>query len=333
METDLVPRSGYDIKTVKITNLSRGHKPADFVHNLETLKNVATAITESKRIIRDYKPDVAVGTGGYVCYPVLKAASELHIPTAVHESNAVPGLTTKLLENSVDAIMVGFEGSRENYRRPNRVVVTGTPVRRDFLREDRDTAQRELGMDLDRLLVVSVWGSLGAEHMNAVMTDFIARACKEPFFDIVHSAGKSGYAGMVEKLSETAPGHREKGMDVREYIYDMPRLMAAADLVLCRAGASTLAELTAMGKPAILVPSPNVTNNHQERNARVLEEAGGAKVLLESQFDADTLYETVSELLRSPQQLKEMSECMRAQGATDATDRIAELILGLAEKK
>lgn len=330
METDLVPRAGYKIETVKITGVRRGLNPSDIVHNLKTLKYVAEAASSSRRIIRKFKPDVAVGTGGYVCYPVLKAASELGIPTAVHESNAVPGLTTKMLENVVDSVMVGFEESRKNYKRPERVAVTGTPVLDAFLREDRDTAQRELGMDLDRLLLVSVWGSLGAAHMNGIMTEFITRAKDRPFFDLVHSAGRGGYKGMTEALDRDCPGYRERGMDVREYIYDMPRVMAAADLVLCRAGASTLAELTAMGKPAILVPSPNVTDNHQERNARVLERAGGAIVLLESEFTAETLFETVADLLSHPERLREMAENTRALGVTDATERIADIVLGLA---
>lgn len=332
METDLVPRAGYEIKTVRITNIHRSLRPAEIAHNLRTLKNIATSTAESKRIIREFGPDVAIGTGGYVCYPVLKAASELGIPTAVHESNAVPGLTTKMLESAVDVIMVGFEESRENYHHPDRVRVTGTPVRADFLNPDKTAAKRALGIPADRPLVASVWGSLGAAHMNEIMTDFIERACANPFFSVIHSAGKAGYTRMSEALAKDAPDCRSVGMDVRDYIYDMPRVMAAADLVLCRAGASTLAELTAMGKPAILVPSPNVTNNHQEKNARVLEKAGGAKVLLESEFTADSLLGIVSELLHRPEQLREMETNMRALGVSDATERITDIILELAAK-
>lgn len=330
METDLVPRAGYDIRTVRITNIHRSLKPAELLHNLETLKNVAQSTAESRRIIRDFGPDVAVGTGGYVCYPVLKAASELGVPTAVHESNAVPGLTTKMLEGAVSAIMVGFEDSRANYKHPDRVVVTGTPVRGEFLRLDRASARRALGLPSDRPLVASVWGSLGAEHMNAVMTELIVRACAEPSFELIHSAGKAGYAAMSEALERERPDYRRCGMDVRDYIYDMPRVMAAADLVLCRSGASTLAELTAMGKPAVLVPSPNVTNHHQEKNARVLEQAGGARVLLEGEFTADTLLGLVSELLSSPETLADMGARMRSLGVPDATERMADLVLDLA---
>ena len=330
METDLVPRAGYEIRTVRITNIHRGFSMEDIRHNLTTIKNVVTSTGEAKKILREFRPDVAVGTGGYVCFPVLRAAHELGIPTAVHESNAVPGLTTKMLEGSVDSIMVGFEESRANYRHPERVVVTGTPVRGEFLHADKQAARRALGLPADKPLVASVWGSLGAGHMNESMTDFIVRACANPFFGIIHSTGKAWYEKMTEKLSSEKPGYEKLGMDVREYIYDMPLVMAAADLVMCRAGASTLAELTAMGKPAVLIPSPNVTNNHQEKNARVLAEAGGARLLLEPDFTADSLLGLVSELLHHPEQLDEMSVRMSALGLPDATDRIADIVLGLA---
>lgn len=332
METDLVPRAGYEIETVRITNIHRGFSMEDIKHNLATLRNVVTSTGEAKRIIREFEPDAAVGTGGYVCYPVLRAAHEMGIPTAVHESNAVPGLTTKMLEGKVDAIMVGFEESRANYRHPERVAVTGTPVRGEFLRANKAGAKRALGLPEDKPLVTSVWGSLGAGHMNEIMTDFIVRACANPFFGVIHSTGKAWYKKMTETLEKEKPGYEKLGMDVREYIYDMPTVMAAADLVLCRAGASTLAELTAMGKPAVLIPSPNVTNNHQEKNARVLAESGGAKLLLEPDFTADSLLGLVSELLHHPEQLEEMSEKMRSMGVADATDRITEIVLDLASQ-
>ena len=329
METDLVPREGYGIKTVHITNISRGRSVQAVLHNIATVKNVVAATQEAKRIIRDFRPDAAIGTGGYVCYPVLKAAHDLGIPTAVHESNAVPGLTTKMLAGSVDAVMVGFEESRAFYPHPEKVVVTGTPVRGAFTKCSRREARAELGLPLDKPLVVSVWGSLGAERMNGIMTDLIALAGKNAGFSLIHSAGSGGYAGMKEKLAEAAPGCEKYGIDVREYIYDMPRVMAAADLILCRSGASTLAELTYMGKPAVLVPSPNVTNNHQEKNARVIEKAGGAKVLLEGGLDAPLLLETVKTLLADPEGMKEMSESMKSLAVPDAAEKITEIVLGL----
>lgn len=334
METDLVPRAGYDILTVEVTNLHRSLKPSEIAYNIKSLSNVVSATRAAKKIVQDFQPDVAIGTGGYVCYPVLKAAAQLGVPTVVHESNAVPGLTTKMLADVVDRIMVGFEESRQHYSDPGRVAVTGTPVRGAFSACPKAEAKARLGLPVDKPLVVSVWGSLGARYMNETMTDVIALACAESAFTLIHSAGKLGYERMAAALAEKcSKDPKTCGMDVRPYIYDMPLVMDAADLVLCRAGASTLAELTCIGKPAILVPSPNVTNNHQERNARVLERAGGARVLLEGEFTAETLYAAVCELLNDPRQLSEMGANMKAAGVPDATERIAETILELAAEK
>ena len=327
METELVPREGYKIREIEITNISREHSLHGVAHNINTLKNVAVSTEKAKRIIREFRPDAVIGTGGYVCFPVLTAAAKLHIPTLVHESNALPGLTTKMLAEKVDRVMVGFEDSREHYAKPEKVTVTGTPVRGSFSRYTKETAKKELGIPNDKPLVVSVWGSLGAGHMNAVMAELIPMMKNDQSFRLVHAAGGKYYDELCEKLKVSAPDHEAFGADVRRYIYDMPRVMAAADLVLCRAGASSLAELTYLGKPAIIIPSPNVTNNHQEKNARVLERAGGAKVLLEGEFDARSLYAEINALLSDGQKLDSMREAMLSLSVPDATDRICGIIL------
>ena len=327
METELVPREGYQIREIDITNLSRSLSIEGFAHNVKTVKNVAVSIEKAKRIMKELRPDAVIGTGGYVCYPVLTAAAHLCIPTLIHESNAVPGLTTKLLSRHVDRIMVGFEDSRSEYPDPDRVYATGTPVRGSFSMYTKEMAKKQLGIPNDKPLVVSVWGSLGAAHMNAVMTELIPRMKDGAGFRLIHAAGKEYYDKVCDTLSRSAPDCAAFGADVRKYIYDMPRVMAAADLVLCRAGASSLAELTYMGKPAIIVPSPNVTNHHQEKNARVLEKAGGARVLLEGEFDAESLFGLICELLGDKQQLESMKKAMLSLAVPDATDRICELIM------
>lgn len=330
METDLVPRAGYEIKTVDVSSFRRSLSPSALAFNVGSLKKALTSTREAKRIVKAFHPDIAVGTGGYVCYPVLKAASSLSIPTLVHESNAVPGLTTKMLQDDVDRILVGFEESRKHYGDPTKVIVTGTPVRGAFTASTKEAAKRQLGLPVDMPLVVSVWGSLGAQFMNGVMTDFIRLAAPNAGFRLIHAAGKNRYDGVAEKLQDLDLA--EAGMDVRPYIYDMPVVMAAADLVLCRAGASTLAELTLLGKPAILVPSPNVTNNHQEKNARVLEHVGGAKVMLEGAFTAESLLQEVRALLADEKTLAAMSANMKTAGVTDATERITQMVFQMAKE-
>lgn len=332
MEMELVPREGYDILPLKITNISRGKSLAAIKHNIETLKNVLVSTKDAKKIIRDFKPDAVIGTGGYVCYPVLKAASDLNIPTAIHESNAVPGLTTKLLSGHVDRVMVGFEESKNAYGAVGSVTVTGTPVRGEFGGISKEAAKAELGLDPNKPLVLSVWGSLGAEHMNQIISEMLPLMLGQREFSLIHSAGKRYYSQLMERLNEPDRLLKNSSTDIREYIYDMPRVMAAADLILCRAGASTISELTFLGKPTVFVPSPNVTNNHQEKNARVLESAGGAKVLLEGEFDAQGLLDTVKALLNDPDALDEMSRAMSSLAVRDATDKICGVILDMINK-
>ncbi len=330
METELVPREGYELKTVRVSGFQRSLRPKQMMRNAQAVGRLFSSTARAKRYLRDFRPDVAVGTGGYVCYPVLKAASDLGIPTAVHESNALPGLTTRMLEKSVDRILVGFEESRSFYRRPDKVEVTGTPVRVDFRDSDKIKARRELGLSEDRPLVMAVFGSLGAEYMNRAMAGFIRSMGNEPPFRLIYATGKQYYDAVCGQIR--AEGLNGPDVDVREYIYDMPKVMTAADVIICRSGASTISELTYLGKPAVIVPSPNVVNNHQEKNARVLEGAGAAKVLLEGAFNGAGLYKTVAGLLNDKKTIEQMSESSRRLGVRDATDRIASIVLGLAQK-
>lgn len=326
MENRLVPKEGYEIRSVNITNFHRSLAPADIAHNLGTVYNMVRSKGQAARILNDFKPDLVVGTGGYASYPVVKEAARRGIPTAVHESNAVPGLTTKALSQVVDRVMVGFEESRAHYSHPERVVVTGTPVRGDFFRYTRQEAREKLGFDDQRPLLLSYWGSLGAEVMNRRMVDFIAKECYEgaPFRHI-HGAGRD-YSWMKEELARKGLKLEGTGVEVREYIYDMPLVMAAADVVLCRAGASTISELTALAKPSILVPSPNVTANHQEKNARLLADQGGAVLLLERNCVGDTLYDSACNLLRDPARRSKMERSLSAGAIPDAGEKIYETL-------
>ncbi|MBM6869400.1 undecaprenyldiphospho-muramoylpentapeptide beta-N-acetylglucosaminyltransferase [Pseudoflavonifractor phocaeensis] len=330
METRLVPKEGYDIQTVTITNFRRSLLPEDIVHNMRTLVNMRKSKKQSEAILDQFRPDLAVGTGGYASYPIISAAARRGIPTAVHESNAVPGLTTKALSKVVDQVLVGFEESRSHYDHPEKVVVTGTPVRGDFFRYTRQEAREQLGLTDDRPLVVSVWGSLGAAAMNRQTVDLIAEECRqgEPFHHI-HSAGRD-YAHVLELLAARAVDLKaHPSIDVREYIYDMPLVMAAADLVLCRAGASTISELSALAKPSVLVPSPNVVADHQTKNARVLSQAGGAVLLPEAESSGEKLYETVAGLLADQKKREAMSAALRRMSVPDAGEQIYQVLLGL----
>jgi UDP-N-acetylglucosamine--N-acetylmuramyl-(pentapeptide) pyrophosphoryl-undecaprenol N-acetylglucosamine transferase len=330
MERTLVPHEGFELRTVHVNTLHRAWKWKDVKHNITTLVTLPQAGRQAAAILKEFQPDLVVGTGGYASYPVVSQAARRGIPTAVHESNAVPGLTTKLLARHADRVMVGFEDSRAYYPHPERVVVTGTPVRRDFFDHTRREARAALGITDERPVVLSFWGSLGAEVMNRYTVDMLERECAQgsPFHHI-HGAGR-GYQSLCRALEERGIDlAAQPSLDVREYIYDMPLVCAAADLVICRAGASTISELTAIAKPAILIPSPNVTNNHQEKNARVLEAHGGALLLREGECDGNSLFETTQELLADGERRSAMSRALSQMGVADAAQRIYETLMEL----
>ena len=330
METDLVPRAGYRLETVRIDNFQRKPTPANLIHNVRAVSYLFSSRKNADRIIRDFRPDVIVGTGGYASYPMLRQGAKRGIPTALHEANAVPGLTTRLVMEKVDRIMVSFEESRANYPSPDRVRVVGMPVKREFFFTRKDESRAALGLD-DRPVVVSYWGSLGAREMNRKIARFMALECRENTpFQHIHATGSYGWKWMPEYVKEQgADLDTYPAIDMREYIYDMPAVMAAADLVICRAGASTIAETAAAGKPAIFVPSPNVTDNHQEKNARILEDHGAAVVLRESECDGDRLYETAKSLLTDPKRLEDMGRAVQGLAVPDSTEKIYEIILEL----
>ena len=328
LEKDLVPKAGYHFRTVHISSFHRSFKPHEIKHNLISACNLLRSPREARAILREFQPDVVIGTGGYASFPLVKAAAKAGIPTAVHESNMVPGLTTEMLEPFANRIMVGFESCRKYYKHPQKVAVTGTPVREDFFALTKAQAKEQLGVNDGRPLVVSFWGSLGASGMNQQMVDFLAlEAAKEPFHHI-HAAGSGNLTALKHALKERGVVLSEHpALDVREYIYDMARVCRAADLVICRAGASTISELTALGVPALMVPSPYVTNNHQEKNARALEESGGAVVLLERECSGQALFQAASGILRDEERRAEMERSMLSLGIRDAGERIWQTVL------
>lgn len=331
MERDLVEKAGYPFRGIPMGGFQRSLGHGGLGHNLNSLAMLARSRSRARAILRDFRPDLVVGTGGYASYPVVKCAAGMGIPTAVHESNMVPGLTTKMLEGSADRIMVGFEECRRHYRHPDKIVVTGTPVRGDFFTKTPEEARQELGFDDGRPVVVSFWGSLGASHMNEAMLDFFEEERKNGFpFHHIHAVGKGGWPAMESALQQRGLNDCP-ALDVRQYIYNMATVMRGADLVICRAGASTISELTALGMPAIMVPSPYVTNNHQEKNARLLEAHGGAEVLLEREANGAALYRAAADILRSPDKQARMKQGMLSLGIPDATERIYETVMALVK--
>ena len=332
MERRLIEKAGYAFRAIEIDNFHRSFSPAAIRNNLHTASLVVKTPRAAKKVLDEFRPDLIVGTGGYASYPMVKYGAKAGVPTAVHESNMVPGLTTKTLEPVVQRVMVGFEACRQFYAHPEKVVVTGTPVRGDFFRLSRAEAREKLGLAQDRPLVVSFWGSLGATHMNEQMVDFIRaeQAAGEPFYHI-HAVGSGGYETMKQALQEAGADLSHSRVDVREYIYDMPTVMRAADLVISRGGASTISELTALGMPSIIVPSPYVVNNHQEKNARILDEHGGVRLILEAESSGQKLFDAAMDILGDAQKRQAMHQAMLELSVPDAAERIYQTVMELVK--
>ena len=322
MEERLVPAAGFEIKTIESRPISRKSGFSGIAANIDAIKHLFSAERDAKKLIREFSPDIVMGTGGYACYPVLAAAARLGIPTVVHESNAYPGLATRRLAKRVTRVLLNFEVSRK--RLPKRVscAVVGNPVRGDILMYDRETARRELGVT--KPLLVSFWGSLGAREMNKAIAEMIRIESENPgeFFHI-HATGKFGYEWMPDTIEKMGIELKKQSfITLREYIDDMPRVLAAADVVMCRGGAGTLSEVSARGVPAIIVPSPNVTDNHQFKNASELAASGGAIVIEEKDVTPQILYERAKELLSDEDKREQMSQNLFKNAILDGTERI-----------
>lgn len=333
MEEKLVPQAGYELKCLPGSGLSRQLNLTGIKKNIRAVKCVLNAVKACKRIFREFRPDVIIGTGGYASFPALYAGSSMKIPACVHESNAVPGVTTKLAARLADRVLVCFEESKAMYPDPSKVEVVGMPVRREFIYGDRAAARKELGIG-DEPLVLSAFGSLGAKVMNQTMAELFRLEKEDGYpFRHIHATGSFGWEWMPGLV-------KEKGVDLAntpqiemlEYFYNMPTLMAAADVIISRAGASTCNEIGAAGLPCILIPSPNVTNNHQEKNARVLESRGGAVVIVEKDCSAEKVYEEIKSLLADPDRRAEMGKNLRRMVTMDSAERICDIVEQLAKR-
>lgn len=325
LEAKLVPEKGYDFYTIKVAGFRRSLSPKAIIHNISAVKLAATSIMSAKKILKQVKPDVVVGTGGYVSGPVLRAAHQLGIKTAIHEQNAFPGVTTKMLAPNADRVMLAMPEAQKYLKLNKKPVITGNPIRQELLAIDRETARKKLGL-CDKPLILSFGGSLGARRLNEAVSDLIKWHNGTDKFYHIHATGKTGYNAMLESLKDIELSDNIK---IREYINDMDICMAAADLVICRAGAITLGELQACGKPSVLIPSPYVAENHQYHNALTLKKDGSAELIEEKDLTGEKLINTVEVLIENKPKLKKMSEAAVKNAIIDANERIYEIIMQL----
>lgn len=332
MEEQLVPAAGYQLKTVDVRGFQRKLTLKNVGRNVKAAVCAVSAGPTCRRILKEFRPDMAIGTGGYVSGPILRQAAKMGIPVAVHESNAFPGVTVKMLAKYADVVMICDESARR-YLPPNaKVAVTGNPIRREFLSPDKAAARRELGLD-ERPVVLSVGGSLGARRINEAMVGVLKRSHDSGVFQHIHATGRGGFDTMKQQLEAQGVPLKADGIWVREYIDDMPRCVAAADVVISRCGAMTLSELPAAGKPSVLIPSPYVAENHQYHNAMALVNKGAALCVQESELTADSLWDALQTVLSDPAHCTAMAQKARAAAVIDADERIWEAIRPLLAGK
>ena len=324
MEAQLVPAAGYDFKTIEIQGFSRELNFGGLKHNLKTVKLLLKSEGQAKKIIGDFKPDVVIGFGGYVSGPVLSVAARMGIPTAVHEQNAFPGVTNKNLAKKVDVVMLTAKEAERLLKPKNPCVVTGLPIRGEIINANREFARAEMKLD-SRPLILSMGGSLGARAINSAVKFLIESRYEKKDCYYLHATGKAG-AGMIDEIKEKINLDANPQIMLREYINDMDRCLAAADIVICRAGASSLSEIQALGKPSILVPYPYAAENHQYYNAKTLADRDAAILIEEKDFTGERLLSEVEKLLADPKKLAEMGRNAKDMAILDASQRITECV-------
>lgn len=328
LEKKLVPKAGYELKFIDIEGFSR----KNMLKNLYVLKKLNDAKRDSVKIIKEFKPDCVVCTGGYVSGPVAMAAKKAGVPALIHEQNVYPGLTVKGSEKYVEYIAVSFDETLSHLSAQDKCVVTGNPVRPEILEADSVSAKREFG-SWEKPFVLVFGGSLGAKRINDTVIEMLARVAEEGKFRFLFGTGDRNYEEVMAKVEELGITLSEDSISVVPYIDNMASVMAAADVVVARSGAITVSELAVLGKPSVLIPSPNVVRNHQEQNAREIEKNGAAVVITEDELSADKLYDTLVELISDKDKLDTMSECALKLAKPNALDKIYELILNMTGKK
>ncbi|MCK4259019.1 MAG: undecaprenyldiphospho-muramoylpentapeptide beta-N-acetylglucosaminyltransferase [Halanaerobiales bacterium] len=320
MEKDIVPRAGYKIEFVSAEGLSRKLT----LKNVKTVLKTVSGVIQAINIIRRFKPDMVIGTGGFVSGPVMLAAVLLKKPTLIHEQNAYPGLTNRLIGNHVSQIALSFDESKK-YFKSKKIIHTGNPIRKEILNRNREEGYRNLQLNSGKRTILAFGGSGGATSLNKTMLGFYDYVNKNSDIQLIHVTGKRDYQKQLKWIEE-GKLHLGSRIQLKEYLYHIEDAYAVSDLIIGRAGAITLAEMTARGIPAILIPFPYSTENHQEHNARALEKAGAARMILDSELTGVSLAEKIDEIFTTRGMIERMKEASLKMGRPDADKRIIQIV-------
>jgi len=330
MEAKFIPQAGFSFAPIKVRGFERSFSLKAIKGNIKTLFYLTTATKRAKKIINDFKPDIVIGTGGYVSGPIVRTAAKMGIKTLIHEQNAYPGVTTKLLARDVDVILVAFKEAMPRIKTKAKMVEVGNPVREEFLYAKKEESRKALGLDENKTVILSCGGSLGAKAINLAMCDVLKKFHKNENFQFVHATGHYGSLWMPDMLRENGVDiDNNNNLRVMEYISEMPKYLSSCDLIITRSGAITLSEIEVQGKAAIFIPSPNVTENHQYHNAMVLENANAGIVIEEKNLSGKKLCEIIEKLTKDPKKLSEMGKNAAKISKADANNLIYNEVMAL----
>lgn len=329
MEERLVAEAGYEFYPIEVAGFQRKINLENIKRNIKAVELVFSSSKRSRELLKNLNPDLVVGTGGYVSGPVLREAAKLKIKTAIHEQNAFPGVTTKLLVNSVDLVMLAMKDAKSRLKLNKEPIITGNPVRSEMLLLSKEAARAKLGIENNKKIVLSMGGSLGAEKINNAMKEIIKKHWTDIDVMFIHGTGRSEYNDFVKDLEENKVVIDNKNLIVKDYL-DNTVCLPAADLVVSRAGAISLTEIGVCSKPCVFVPSPNVSENHQYFNALSLKKVGASELVEEAEIDS--LEEKILNLVKNDDELKAMSAKVRAATIANATEKIYVALMELLEK-
>lgn len=322
MESTIVPKAGYDFKHIDISGIDR----TSMLKASKSLVKFPKSFFEAREIVKSFKPDVVLGTGGYVSFPIVMASTFFPCKTIIHEQNAVLGLANRYLAKRVDYTLLTFEEAGKNISAKN-IIVTGLPVRKEILNVNREQAKKELGLD-NRFTLIAFGGSRGAVSINRAMLELVDRYQDDSNIQIIWITGENNYEEIEQQLKTNLNyPHLKCKLLLFPYMYDIEKALAASDLAVCRAGASTVAELAILGLPAILIPYPYATENHQEKNARALAEKKAVDIVIDEFLDGDTLYNKVQPLRFNTDKLKNMKQNLLKEAKPNALEEIVDIIL------
>ncbi|WP_312908122.1 undecaprenyldiphospho-muramoylpentapeptide beta-N-acetylglucosaminyltransferase [Tissierella praeacuta] len=321
LESELVPKEGFQFRTIRVKGMPRKINKESFI----ALKELFHGINDAKKIINEFKPDVVIGTGGYVCGPVVYIAKKKKIPAMIHEQNAFPGITNKILSRYVDKVAVTFDEAKKYFKYPDRVINTGNPIRKEILNINKEEAYKALNIDKSIPFILSFGGSGGQKTLNDGMYSLIKEAVDKKDIQIIHVTGKRFYDEFIDRLKRDNI-KLNNNIKIFPYFYQIPEAINIASLVVTSSGAITLAEISAVGVPSILIPKSYTAENHQEFNARAFENKGASILVLEKDIRGNILNDIIYDLIKDKNRLEEMARNSKKLGKIDASEKIFEII-------